>query len=58
MNGSKPSRVIIGKLNRTSSTNILSGTYNNQWTVVDYKLFTPGQELPNTDVLWILEQVP
>jgi len=35
-----------------------SGTYNNQWTVVDYKLFTPGQELPNNDVVWILEQVP
>ncbi|KAH7698162.1 Protein F09B12.3 [Aphelenchoides avenae] len=35
-----------------------SGTYNNQWTVVDYKLFKPGQELPNNDVIWILEQVP
>ncbi|KAI6188670.1 putative phospholipase B-like 2 [Aphelenchoides besseyi] len=35
-----------------------SGTYNNQWTVVDYKLFKPGQELPNNDVVWVLEQVP
>ncbi|KAI6220097.1 putative phospholipase B-like 2 [Aphelenchoides fujianensis] len=35
-----------------------SGTYNNQWTVVDYKLFKPGQELPNSDLIWILEQVP
>lgn len=34
-----------------------SGTYNNQWTVVDYKMFTPGKELPNNNVVWILEQV-
>jgi len=34
-----------------------SGTYNNQWQIVDYKLFTPGQPLqPNT--LWIAEQIP
>uniref|UniRef100_A0AC34QIA7 Phospholipase B-like n=1 Tax=Panagrolaimus sp. JU765 TaxID=591449 RepID=A0AC34QIA7_9BILA len=35
-----------------------SGTYNNQWTVVDYKLFKPNQELPDNNVLWILEQIP
>jgi len=34
-----------------------SGTYNNQWQIVDYKLFTPGQPLqPN--LLWIVEQIP
>jgi len=34
-----------------------SGTYNNQWIIVDNKLFTPNEPLqPNT--LWIAEQVP
>ncbi|GMT18195.1 hypothetical protein PFISCL1PPCAC_9492, partial [Pristionchus fissidentatus] len=35
-----------------------SGTYNNQWVVVDYKKFKRGQRLPDTDVVWILEQIP
>ncbi|CAI4230357.1 unnamed protein product [Auanema sp. JU1783] len=35
-----------------------SGTYNNQWTVVDYKLFKPGQATPQKDFIWILEQTP
>jgi hypothetical protein len=34
-----------------------SGTYNNQWIIVDYKLFTPGQPLKD-NTLWIIEQAP
>eukprot|EP01117_Protostelium_nocturnum_P000224 TRINITY_DN1029_c0_g1_i1.p1 TRINITY_DN1029_c0_g1~~TRINITY_DN1029_c0_g1_i1.p1 ORF type:complete len:536 (+),score=155.22 TRINITY_DN1029_c0_g1_i1:223-1608(+) len=34
-----------------------SGTYNNQWIVVDNKKFTPGKPL-TPDTLWITEQIP
>ena len=34
-----------------------SGTYNNEYIVLDAKKFTPGQK-PTTDLLWIIEQYP
>jgi len=34
-----------------------SGTYNNQWQIVDYKKFVPGSPLQE-GTLWIAEQIP
>ncbi|OHT12929.1 Phospholipase B-like protein B [Tritrichomonas foetus] len=34
-----------------------SGTYNNQYLVVDSKKFTPNEK-PTNDLLWIIEQYP
>jgi len=34
-----------------------SGTYNNQYMILDYKLFEPYNALKN-NTLWIIEQIP
>lgn len=35
-----------------------SGTYNDQWAIVDYNKFTPGAKTLKPGLLWILEQIP
>ncbi|XP_048841676.1 putative phospholipase B-like 2 [Brienomyrus brachyistius] len=35
-----------------------SGTYNNQWMIVDYKFFKPGQAVADSQLFTVLEQIP
>jgi len=35
-----------------------SGTYNNQFMIIDYRKFTPGQPLPKAGLFYVLEQIP
>jgi hypothetical protein len=34
-----------------------SGTYNNQYAVLDFKLYTPGKAI-QANTLWVMEQIP
>ncbi|XP_060926880.1 putative phospholipase B-like 2 [Limanda limanda] len=49
---------VTGKTWAEIFTKYNSGTYNNQWMIVDYKYFTPGKTDIKEDLFVVLEQIP
>ena len=42
----------------TQHTHTHCHSYNNEWMVVDYKLFQEGGKELSDNLLWVLEQIP
>ncbi|XP_041348219.1 putative phospholipase B-like 2 [Gigantopelta aegis] len=49
---------VTGEQWATTFSNFNSGTYNNEWLIVDYKLFERGMNSLKPGTLTVLEQIP